>query len=60
MPVRREQHVARLDVAMDDETRMRVRHRAAELQEDFEASGDIELLLVAGNVDGPADDVFED
>jgi hypothetical protein len=55
----REQHVAGLDVAVDDEARMGVSHGAAQLQEYFEASGDIELLVVASRVNGTAHDVFQ-
>jgi hypothetical protein len=58
--VLRHQHVVGLDVAVDDQARMRMRRRGEHVEEKPHARGDIEVLVVAPAVDALAFDVLED
>src|SRR5690606_12945752 len=46
-----DQDVGRLEIAMDDEMRVCMRHGCTDLQEQIEARGDVELALIAPGVD---------
>src|SRR5262249_3445943 len=59
LPVRGDQDVGGLQVAMDDKTRVRVLHRAQHLKEQAEACTDIASVLVAIHGDRSPYDVLQ-
>src|SRR5215469_10759068 len=55
-----DQHIRRLDVAMHDEVRVRVRHRGQHIKEEMNPGSKVELSFVTVVVDRLAFHIFED
>ena len=59
LSLRVDQDVGRLEIAMDDQSRMRVRDRAGDLRDERDPGAYVELVLAAVDVDRLAFDVLE-